>query len=98
MDNFQLGGVTGMIKVGDKVEDRLRARRMEEEESWRWFRRGAGRVWVKIVARECGRRQMCNDEGSAAGLWDRDRDRGGFATPRPGRLGDGHSTSREKTG
>lgn len=31
VDNFQLGGVTGMIKVGDKVEDRLRASRMEEE-------------------------------------------------------------------
>lgn len=50
--------MTGMIKVGDKVEDRLRASRMEEEESWRWFRRGAGRMWVKIVARECGRRHV----------------------------------------
>lgn len=57
MDSFQLGGVTCRIKVGHKAEDRLRARRMEGE-SRRLSRQGAGRIYGKAAAGECGRRQM----------------------------------------
>lgn len=51
VDSFPLGGVTCVIKVGDKVEDRSRARRMGEGESWRASRQGAESTWVKTVAR-----------------------------------------------
>lgn len=49
VDTFQFWGVTCVIKVGDKGEAALKARRTEGGESWRWSRQGAGRMrmWKK---------------------------------------------------